>query len=110
MEKIYSNKYCKRGVLVMIINIINNYLKEGCKEKYLEVAKRFAQDMLENEKGCTSFEIYEDEQAKDNVIMVIKWESEEDLKNHNASTMFPKYKPEFRPLFIKNEVHVYKLI
>ncbi|WP_160689564.1 antibiotic biosynthesis monooxygenase [Clostridium sp. C2-6-12] len=94
----------------MILNIINNYLKEGCKEEYLEVTKRFAKDMLENEKGCTSFEIYEDEQLKDNVIMVIKWESEEDLKNHQSGPMFPKYKPEFKPLFIKNEVQVYNLI
>lgn len=92
----------------MVITVINNFLKEGCKAKYLEIAEKFAKDVLDNEKGCLSFDLVEDDNLKDNVIMIIKWNSEEDLNNHNKGEIFPKYKPAFKECFIKNEVQVYK--
>lgn len=89
----------------MLMQIVENQLKEGTREEYIEVAKLFATD-VEKESGCVSFEIYTSEEDPNLVTMLTKWENEESLKSFFSGDVFPKHKPSLKPFFIVNKTTI----
>lgn len=89
----------------MLMQIVENQLKEGTREEYIEVAKLFAAD-VEKESGCVSFEIYTSEEDPNLVTMLTKWENEESLKSFFSGDVFPKHKPSLKPFFIDNKTTI----
>ncbi len=90
----------------MYIVVIKNKVKENCEEAYFEVSKRFAEDMKKVE-GCSDAYVLKSLDEKDVIVNVEHWVSKS-AKDADDGSVFLKYKPELKPLFLSNTAEEYE--
>ncbi len=90
----------------MYIVVVKNKVKENCVEAYYEVSKRFAEDM-KSVKGCKDAYVLKSLNNPDEITNVEHWESKE-AKEADDGSVFLKYKPELKPLFLSNSAEEYE--
>ena len=71
--------------------ITDNTVKE--RETYLPLAKAFAADAAQNDKGCHEMEVLVDPEREDHIIFISKWDSKDDFLAHVQGPTFAKHIP-----------------
>lgn len=77
----------------MIKVIAKNYVKAGEIDKVLELGKSLV-EATASDKGCISYDMFQDMKEPTVLIMVEEWETMEDLQNHMASKHFTQIVPQ----------------
>ncbi|WP_124064864.1 putative quinol monooxygenase [Clostridium sp. E02] len=74
----------------MIKVVAKNYVKEGKKEEFLEIARKLVQETRANDTGCIRYELVQD--VKDPLVLTMleEWEDQTALGNHGATAHFKK--------------------
>ena len=96
MESVYNMYVC----------VVKNITKQGCADAYYEVTKRFAQEM-KNVDGCIDAFVLKSLSNPCEIVNVEYWQSKE-KKEADDGSVFLKYKPELKPLFISNTSEEYE--
>ena len=94
----------------MIIIVGKSVIKQGKKEDFKALAEKHMRESRK-EKGCLSFNLYEDINNSNTLIFIEEWLNEEAIKLHTGSKHFTENVPklsEFREG--KPEINLYKLI
>lgn len=78
--------------------ITDNTVKE--RETYLPLAKAFAADATQNDKGCHGMEVLVDPEKEDRVVFISKWDSKEDFLAHVQGATFAKHIPGMGPYYV----------
>lgn len=89
----------------MITQIITNHIKEGHKSEYIAVSKAFCAAMVENE-GALEATVYEVKDAENDVVNIVRWNSEAEADALLASETFRKFVPQLSAYFNGNETIV----
>lgn len=90
----------------MYICVVKNVAKEGCADAYYAASKRFAQDMKSVD-GCVDAYVLKSLSNPNEILNVEYWDSKE-KKEQDDGSVFLKYKPELRPLFVSNTLEEYE--
>ncbi|HHT17777.1 MAG TPA: antibiotic biosynthesis monooxygenase [Papillibacter sp.] len=72
----------------MIYVVAKNYVKEGCLDEFLAVARVLVEETNKNDAGCVSYGMYQDTQNPLVVTVLEQWESQEALDNHMKAKHF----------------------
>ena len=92
----------------MITITAKSWVKTGKREDFLVLAKKMVKGSRK-EKGCISYNLYEDIKNPDVFIVIEEWEDETAIQNHNTSKHFTEIVPEMGKLRQgKPEVHLLK--
>ncbi|WP_270748763.1 antibiotic biosynthesis monooxygenase [Lactobacillus amylovorus] len=92
----------------MIIQNVNNTVKDGKKNDYIVQAKLFVDD-LKKVTGCMDAGVFDEE--KDNTVQIISiWNNEEAMNSKEAGNVFLSHKAQLKPNFISNTTNVSKSI
>ena len=89
----------------MYIVMVRNIAKEGMEAEYMDVSKKMMDDMKKL-KGCVDARVLQAEENASIIIDEIVWEDKEASKIDDGS-VFLKYKPQLRPLFVKNTTETF---
>ena len=84
----------------MIVQIVDNAVREGMEEEYVAAAQEFAVDASANDTGCLGMEIFGCAELPGHVFIVSRWE---DRASMEASTSFLRHKAKLKPAFLGNE-------
>ena len=76
----------------MIRVIASKKVKEDKLQEVLRLTEELVQETLK-EKGCISYEAYQDINDSQKIVMLEEWESEEALKIHQESEHFRRLVP-----------------
>lgn len=90
----------------MYICVVKNLTKQGYTDAYYQVAKRFAQDMKSVD-GCIDAYVLKSLSNSNEILNVEYWNSKE-KKEQDDGSVFLKYKPELKPLFVSNTLEEYE--
>ena len=91
----------------MYIQSVDNQVKEEMKAIYIETAKKFAEDSMQNDEGCLKMEVLEDVLRPDHVFIVSTWDSREHMDHAEA---FLRHKANLKPAFLGNTTTIMKTI
>lgn len=92
----------------MIKIVAKSIIKDGMKEKFIEKATELIK-LSRKEKGCISYNLYEDIYNSNVLTFIEEWKDEDAIKIHNSSEHFTRIVPEFAELREgKPELHLYK--
>ena len=86
--KINENAYCVEYF----------YAKSGCREKLIESLLKLVKP-TKAEKGCLQYDLIQDQQNPDLIILLVKFANQEQMKNHENQT--------FIKAFAENEMEQY---
>lgn len=89
----------------MFVVLVKNKVELECLSDYIQVSKKFAQDM-NNVEGCTMAKVLTSSTEKDIVTNLEIWESKEAYDKYDGS-IFLKYKPELKKGFLGNTTETY---
>jgi quinol monooxygenase YgiN len=79
-NKIINNRREKMKNIVLLVRYTT---KSGMRGKFVEaVMASGILDQIRKEKGCVSYNYYEDVEDPDKLLLVEEWESEEDQQKH----------------------------
>lgn len=79
-NKIINNRREKMKNIVLLVRYTT---KSGKRGKFVEaVMASGILDQIQKEKGCVSYNYYEDVEDPDKLLLVEEWESEEDQQKH----------------------------
>lgn len=84
-------------VTVINDNRVNN------REKYLPLAKAFAQESAAVEKGCLGMEVFTDLEQEDRVVFISRWETKEDFLVTVGGAVFNKHIPAMAPYYVSGK-------
>lgn len=93
----------------MIKVVSKSYLKDGMSQEFI----RIAQELVENsrkEKGCISYDLFQDEENENVLTYIETWESKEALEAHFNTPHFRKIVPMQSELRKEKELNIYKQI
>lgn len=91
----------------MITIVAKSKIKHGKKDEFLALAEQLVQESRK-EKGCKSYNIYQDINDPDTISFIEVWDDREALKLHNESKHFTAIVPELSELRVaKPEVNLY---
>jgi len=94
----------------MITITAKSTIKPGKKKEYLVLAKELV-EASRKEKGCLSYNLYEDIENPGVFIVIEEWENKEDIQRHNISKHFTEIIPRLAELREgKPEINQYKQI
>ena len=91
----------------MITIVAKSLIKHERIEEYKLLTVRLINESRK-EKGCISYNLYEDIKNCNVLTFIEEWEDEEAIKNHNNSEHFTSIVPKFADLREKSEVNLYK--
>jgi quinol monooxygenase YgiN len=95
----------------MIKVVAKQFVKDGKLEEFLPAAQLLVEETNKNDKGCISYELFQD--LKDPKILTIieEWEDQDSLDKHCASKHFKELAPQFGVLCEKGaDVNFYKMV
>ena len=78
-----------------------NYIKEGCADEFLAIAKGLVEKTNALDKGCIKYELCRDVSDPLHFIMLEEWEDQQSLDNHMKAAHFTENVPKFGPLTVK---------
>lgn len=81
----------------MIKVVAKSRAKADKLEKYIELAKEMVEKTVKEE-GCIKYELFQDTQNPNAMIIIEEWESEEALDRHMASEHFRRIVPQLNEL------------
>lgn len=84
----------------MILQIVDNSVRDGMEEAYVAAALLFAEDASANDEGCLGMEVFCCEAQPGHVFIVSRWE---DRAHMEASTSFLRHRAGLKPAFLGNE-------
>lgn len=91
----------------MITIVAKSKIKQGKKDEFLALAEELVQESRK-EKGCKSYNVYQDINDPDTISFIEVWDNREALKLHNESKHFTSIVPELSELSVaKPEVNLY---
>jgi len=94
----------------MITIVAKSILKPGKKEDFKVLAEKLIRESRK-EKGCISYNLYEDINNSNTLTFIEEWINEEAIKLHNESIHFVGIIPKLSELREgKREINLYKLI
>ena len=93
-----------RGFIMYII-MIKNIAKEGMETEYKNVSIQMMEDMKSLE-GCIDARVLQSEENPNVIVDEIIWKSKDASKIDDGS-IFMKYKPQLKPLFVSNTTETY---
>ncbi|MCR2044058.1 putative quinol monooxygenase [Anaerosalibacter massiliensis] len=94
----------------MIKIVARSVIKPGKKEEFLSLAEELIAESRK-EKGCMSYDLYEDINNPNCLAFIEEWKDEEAIKIHNASPHFTTVVPKLGELREKSpEINLYKII
>lgn len=93
----------------MILQIVINKTKPYEKSAYVKASLKFVKD-LSMVPGCLGAQVYSTVEDKENVAIVVKWESSEAINSEGATKAFLKNKSNLKSHFVSNTTQLYKLI
>lgn len=92
----------------MIIQNVNNTVKDGKKDDYIAQAKFFVDD-LKKVAGCMDAGVFDEE--KGNKVRIISiWNDEQAMNSKEAGNVFLSHKAQLKPNFISNTTDISKSI
>jgi len=94
----------------MIKIVAKSIVKNGMKENFKQVARELITETWK-EKGCISFNIYEDMNNENNIIFIEDWKDENSIELHHESDHVKRILPELVKLREGiPKIDLYKLI
>lgn len=100
----------KRGMVDVITIVAKSTIKAGKKEEYLNLIEELILKSRE-EKGCISYNLYEDIKNPNVMTFIEEWEDEDAISAHNATIHYTTIVPKLRELREGNgEVSLYRMI
>jgi len=94
----------------MITIVAKSIIKKGKKEDFKVLAEKLIRESRK-EKGCISYNLYEDINNSNTLTFIEEWINEEAIKLHNESIHFTSIIPKLIELRkSKREINLYKLI
>ena len=94
----------------MITIVAKSIIKPGKKEDFKVLTEMLIRESRK-EKGCISYNLYEDINHPNTLIFIEEWRNEEAIKLHNESKHFTGIVPKFSELREgKPEINWYKLM
>ena len=82
-----------------MITVINDN-RVSDREKYLPLAKAFAEESAAVEKDCLGMEVYADLEQEDRVVYISRWETKEDFQATVGGAVFNKHIPVMAPYYV----------
>jgi quinol monooxygenase YgiN len=93
----------------MIKVVANNFVKEGCIDQFLAIAKILEEETNRLDAGCISYAMHRNLSDPTIITCIEEWESEEAMNAHLGSEHFKKSAAELGPYCAKpTEVTLYK--
>lgn len=94
----------------MITIVAKLLLKKGKKEEFKILTEELIKESR-NEKGCISYNLYEDINKCDTLIFIEEWQNEEAINLHNNSKHFTSIVAKLADLQEgETEVNLYKIV
>ena len=94
----------------MITIVAKSIIKQGEKDNFKVLAEKLIRESRK-EKGCISYNLYEDIKNSNTLTFIEEWVNEEAIKLHNKSKHFNFIVPQLSELREgKPEINLYKLI
>jgi quinol monooxygenase YgiN len=94
----------------VITIVAKNLIKQGKAEEFKVLAERLINESRK-ERGCISYNLYEDSNNCNILTFIEEWENEEVINLHNNSEHFTSIVPKFAELKeSQSEVNLYKVI
>ncbi|MCH4889243.1 antibiotic biosynthesis monooxygenase [Acidaminobacter sp. JC074] len=94
----------------MIKVVAKNWIKEAYMQDLLDLCKELI-EVTHKEKGCISYEMYQDESDECILTMIETWASKEDLDSHLQSDHFKRLAPKFANMLKREtEMNIYTKI
>lgn len=84
----------------MIMQMVDNAVREGMEEAYIAAALEFAQDASANDVGCLGMEVFRCAERPGHVFIVSRWE---DRSSMESGASFLRHKAKLKPAFLGNE-------
>lgn len=86
----------------MIIQLVKNKIIEGHNEKYIEAAKQFTTNLLE-QTNCENAYVCLSSEGNEFVTIVTHFRTEEDMNHKKVKSVFLENKKNMKPHFLGNE-------
>lgn len=94
----------------MITIVAKSIIKQGKQEDFKVLAEKLIRESRK-EKGCISYNLYEDINHSNTLTFIEEWRNEEAIRLHNESKHVTGIVPKFSELREgKTEINLYKLI
>ena len=94
----------------MITIVAKSIIKQGKQEDFKVLAEKLIRESRK-EKGCISYDLYEDINRSNTLTFIEEWRNEEAIRLHNESAHFTGIIPILSELREgKPEINLYKLI
>ena len=94
----------------MITIVVKSIIKQGKKDDYKILTEKLIRESRK-EKGCISYNLYEDINNPNTLTFIEEWRNEEAIRLHNESKHFTSIVPKLSELREgKPESNLYKLI
>lgn len=82
-------------------------------EEKIDIVKDLFSNLIEEtkkEKGCISYDLYQEVNNKAILTMIEEWESLENLDNHSNSEHYTRIIPEIRSYRVSTDINVYEKV
>jgi len=93
----------------MIQVVAKALVKENQIEEYKAVASELI-DMTRMEKGCLSYELFQDRDDPRIMSFIERWQDMETLEEHFQTEHFKRLVPQLKDLRISSELNIYELV
>jgi len=93
----------------MIKIVAKGLFMEGKTDEAINLYKELVQKS-KGEKGCISYNLFQDKNDKTILTVIEEWESEETLEVHKNAEHFKKIVPLLNNLRINSELNIYNLV
>ncbi|NLO46951.1 MAG: antibiotic biosynthesis monooxygenase [Clostridiales bacterium] len=95
----------------MIKVVAKNIIKADKVSEFISLGKKLVEETNKNDKGCLSYELYQDTDNPQILTMIEEWESTEALNNHMAAKHFQDIIPQLGELSENpGEINTYKKV
>lgn len=92
----------------MVKVVAKSCVKADMIDEYLKLSKEMVEETVKEE-GCIKYELFQDIQDLNTMLIIEEWESEEALNKHMASEHFKRIIPQLKELREKtSEVNILK--
>ena len=85
----------------MIIVTVKYAAKSGCRDKVIELATAMARHSR-TEKGCLAYDQLPSAENDQDIFVLEKWETKEDLNVHLKTSQFAKFNTDRKPYVVEN--------
>ena len=106
----FKNNFKETWRMSMITIVAKSIIKQGKQEDFKVLTEKLIRESRK-EKGCISYNLYEDINHSNTLTFIEEWRNEEAIRLNNESTHFTGIVPKFSELREgKTEINLYKLI